>query len=112
MPSLHIAMDPLNPGQFYACCGLIELFELSGTKILSHFELDPHRPRKAEFVLFSDDELNLDFVVRSSEIQSAFPEVSISRQEMTPLRRYRFFFSINVLSWIGGSTTFMIGHGH
>ena len=34
MPELRIPFDPCNPGQFYACCGLIELFELSGAQTL------------------------------------------------------------------------------
>ncbi len=65
MPNLRIPIDPFNPGQFYACCGLIELFELSGIQTLSHFELDRQRPRKAEFLLSSEDELSLDFIVKS-----------------------------------------------
>jgi CRISPR-associated protein Csx14 len=73
VPNLRIPMDPLNPGQFYACCGLVELFELSGPKVLSHFELDSNRPRKAEFVLFSDDELNLDFVIKSVRDSKCVP---------------------------------------
>jgi CRISPR-associated protein Csx14 len=65
MPNLYIPIDPLNPGQFYACCGLVELFELSGAQTLSKFELDYQRPRRAKFVLSCNDELNLDFIVKS-----------------------------------------------
>jgi CRISPR-associated protein Csx14 len=65
MPELHVPLDPLNPGQFYACCGLVDLFELSGTRTLSHFHLDDRHPRKAEFVLTSNNHLTLDFIVQS-----------------------------------------------
>jgi len=59
MPELRIAIDPANPGQFYACCGLIELFDLQGAETLSHFEASRRVPRRAEFVLRSARELNL-----------------------------------------------------
>jgi CRISPR-associated protein Csb3 len=59
MPELRIAMDPLNPGQFYACCGLIELFDMSGAEVLSRFELDLKIPRRATFVLESAQPLDL-----------------------------------------------------
>ncbi|MCE5309332.1 MAG: hypothetical protein LLG20_16955 [Acidobacteriales bacterium] len=59
MPELRTAIDPTNPGQFYACCGLVELFNLRGAETLSHFEADPHVPKRAEFVLRSKRELDL-----------------------------------------------------
>ncbi len=59
MPELRITIDPANPGQFYACCGLIELFDLHGAETLSHFEASRRVPRRAEFVLRSGHPLNL-----------------------------------------------------
>jgi CRISPR-associated protein Csx14 len=46
---LRLRMDPLNPGQFFACCGLLELIELERPGALSRFDLDSGRPRVAEF---------------------------------------------------------------
>src|SRR5687768_2399699 len=47
---LHIPLDPLNPGQFFACCGLLELFTLESAAVLGSFSSDPYRPRVAAFV--------------------------------------------------------------
>jgi hypothetical protein len=55
MPEIRIPMDPRNPGQFYACCGLWELLALRKLHALAHFDLDPRRPRRAEFVVESDE---------------------------------------------------------
>lgn len=48
---LRIQLDPLNPGQFYACCGLLELAGLERGPVVSHFEQEPGRPRAAWFHL-------------------------------------------------------------
>lgn len=47
--SLQIRLDPLNPGQFFACCGLFELLSQGEPGLLSHFVLDPRMPRIARF---------------------------------------------------------------
>ena len=62
MPELRISLDPCNPGQFYACCGLIQLFELKGARTLSNFEVNWRHPREAEFVLASKSELGLQSI--------------------------------------------------
>jgi CRISPR-associated protein Csx14 len=49
--NLQIRLDPLNPGQFFACCGLFELLSMEEPGLLSSFVLDPHRPRVASFLL-------------------------------------------------------------
>lgn len=60
---LRFALDPTNPGQFYACCGLIELFELFGADTLSRFEVNPRKPRSAEFAVTADSPLDLSAVL-------------------------------------------------
>ena len=65
MPKLRISLDPCNPGQFYACCGLIELFELNGSRTLSNFEVNWRHPREAEFVLASELELDLHSIANA-----------------------------------------------
>jgi CRISPR-associated protein Csx14 len=46
---LQVRLDPLNPGQFFACCGLFELLGADEPGLLSCFVLDPNRPRVARF---------------------------------------------------------------
>lgn len=73
MPEIRIHIDPCNPGQFYACCGLIELFELRGAKTLSRFHADLLRPRDAEFTVDSEGDLNLDVVMEAIKNASFLP---------------------------------------
>jgi CRISPR-associated protein Csx14 len=47
--NLQIRLDPLNPGQFFACCGLFELLSMEAPGLLSCFALEPNRPRVARF---------------------------------------------------------------
>ena len=51
MSDLRVQLDPLNPGQFYACCGLLELAALEHGPVMSHFETEPQRPRVSWFHL-------------------------------------------------------------
>jgi hypothetical protein len=46
---LQIQLDPFNPGQFFACCGLFELMSIDEPGLLSRFVLEPRMPRKATF---------------------------------------------------------------
>lgn len=46
---LEIKLDPLNPGQFFACCGLFELLSMDEPNLVSSFVLEPLRPRAARF---------------------------------------------------------------
>ena len=48
---LRVQLDPLNPGQFYACCGVLELAGLEHRDVISRFELEAGRPRVAWFHL-------------------------------------------------------------
>jgi CRISPR-associated protein Csx14 len=49
--NLRIRLDSLNPGQFFACCGLFELLSVEEPGLLCCFALDPHRPRIAHFCI-------------------------------------------------------------
>jgi CRISPR-associated protein Csx14 len=62
---IRIPMDPFNPGQFYACCGLAEIFGLLGGKPLTRFEVDERLPRRAQFVLADCIELELTRVIQT-----------------------------------------------
>ncbi len=64
MTELRIPMDPWNPGQFYACCGLVELFGLRAEQeVLSRFIVDERRPRHGFFMLSSQAELDLSAMI-------------------------------------------------
>ncbi|MGB6134689.1 MAG: hypothetical protein WBG54_23125 [Acidobacteriaceae bacterium] len=78
MPELRVAIDPCNPGQFYACCGLIELLDLAGTYTLSRFYMDRYHPREAEFVVESERGLDLDFIASAIK-QATFTPASVDK---------------------------------
>lgn len=63
MHEIRVRVDPCNPGQFYSCCGIVELCELAGATTLSHFLVNPKLPRLAEFVVGSDIEISLSSLV-------------------------------------------------
>jgi CRISPR-associated protein Csx14 len=67
---LRVRMDPLNPGQFFGCCGLLQLIDLDEPGVLASFRLDAERPRVAEFRVESS--VRLDDVL--ARLRSAQPE--------------------------------------
>lgn len=71
-PSVTIEIDPLNPAQFFACCGLFELLSAINMNALACFEQNPQRPRRASFKLHSIDASQL------SAAMSALKEAEIS----------------------------------
>lgn len=77
-------MIPVIPGSFYACCGLIELFELSGAQTLSNFEVNWRRPREATFVLASDISLDLGTIATAVREASYKPLPRPEAEDKTP----------------------------
>lgn len=63
MHELRINLDPCNPGQFYACCGVIELLELMGFETLSRFSLSESTPRRGQIIIASAERLSLRMVI-------------------------------------------------
>jgi len=53
---LRVRLDPCNPGQFLACCGLFELLDLEYPGLLARFEYDANRPRLAHFVASAEND--------------------------------------------------------
>jgi CRISPR-associated protein Csx14 len=84
MAELRIPLDPCNPGQFYACCGLIELFDLAGAKTVSKFEVDWRRPRQAEFVLSGDAPLDLSSIAKAIREAKYEPLARPEAEDKTP----------------------------
>ena len=70
MSELRVRMDPLNPGQFFACCGLFELIDMDEPGVLAAFTLHAGRPREAEFVV----ECSLRLQELLTALKSAQPE--------------------------------------
>lgn len=65
MSDLRLSIDPCNPAQFYACCGLVELAEIAGNPASSRFVVDTKRPRQAEFILETEAALDLPTIAES-----------------------------------------------
>jgi CRISPR-associated protein Csx14 len=51
MNELRVPLDPMNPGQFFACCGLFDLLAHGDGDVLARFEADEAMPRRATFVV-------------------------------------------------------------
>lgn len=64
MHETRLTIDPLNPGQFYACCGLLEWLRFQGVEGESWFVTEPMRPKSAEFVFASSCPVDLTRQIR------------------------------------------------
>jgi len=51
MSEIRVPIDPLNPGQFFACCGLFEMLPKGQAQALARFEVSESAPRKGHFVV-------------------------------------------------------------
>lgn len=70
--AVRIRMDPLNPGQFFACCGLFDLLTRPGEELIAWFEVDERSPRNARFVLRGASD---------SAVQGVLRELSVAKYE-------------------------------
>jgi CRISPR-associated protein Csx14 len=48
---LVLRFDPLNPGQYFACCGLLDLLSRAKEGVMGHFQVSAATPREGKFVL-------------------------------------------------------------
>lgn len=46
-----VRLDALNPGQYFACCGLLDLLSRRTPRVRGHFQLRADAPRSGEFIL-------------------------------------------------------------
>jgi len=119
---LRVRMDPLNPGQFFACCGLFELIDLDEPGVLAWFHLDSGRPRTAEFIMECSvrlDELLTRLRSKEPELLEARVEGSIlpamirygGRQLILDwwLNEFRDK-AVNIKCWAGRVTTRILFH--
>ena len=65
MNELRIPLDPLNPGHFFACCGLFDLLARRVVMTRGHFTCDEATPRRAHFILTSAEKLDLAGLLES-----------------------------------------------
>ena len=79
MNEIRIPLDPCNPGQFFACCGLLELIGTGSEGISAHFEADWHQPRRAAFVLSNASAARIDKILQ--ELKNIKNYQIISRSE-------------------------------
>lgn len=85
MNNTRVCMDPRNPGQFFACCGLLELATLEEPFAVAAFEVDEKRPRVAEFVVTANS-FNIEGTVsrlRSARVQYIHEEIEPSIRPAT-----------------------------
>ena len=78
MSELRVRLDPLNPGQFFGCCGLLELIHLRQPGVLSRFDADRSRPHVADFILEDVDSADLrNVLARLRRAKAEFPDEAI-----------------------------------
>jgi CRISPR-associated protein Csx14 len=85
MHNLRVSMDPTNPGQFFACCGLWEMAERGGATVLTHFRIEARRPRYAEFVMESESELRIGEWIGALRQAKASP-IAPAEKSVAPVR--------------------------
>lgn len=88
--NLQIRLDQLNPGHFFACCGLFDLLSFDKPDLLAWFAVDPLQPRVAEFTIegASSADLNrkLDQLMHSEpDFPSEIVEEASIRPAVIPL---------------------------
>ena len=80
MTECRVHIDPLNPGQFFACCGLLDLMTLHDPTVIANFERAGNRPRSAQFVIQRNGEpSDLRTILR--RLKCAVPEYLDERVE-------------------------------
>ena len=76
MNDIRIPVDPMNPGQFFACCGLLDVLSEDQENVLSRFEVSESSPRRGVFVV-SGSSMSCSTALnrlRCSQAQSRKPE--------------------------------------
>jgi CRISPR-associated protein Csx14 len=82
---LRVPMDPLNPGQFFACCGLFELMAKAVPGACAYFVADEATPRRAEFVVEGEGLPPLETVLGA--LRAATPEpIKVGKKSDWPIR--------------------------
>ncbi len=97
MTDLRIPLDPLNPGQFFACCGLLQLWAMVDDTVMARFEADESMPRRAHFVVESESAVELSTLLR--ELRDATVVLADGGEESTRPVELGFGGRTLVLDW-------------
>jgi CRISPR-associated protein Csx14 len=81
----RVQTDPLNPGQFFACCGLFELVARSAPGVCAHFVVDDASPRRAEFVVEGEGLPELRTVLGALR-EATFEQIEEAEESVWPVR--------------------------
>lgn len=73
-PLIEVELDPENPAQFFACCGLFELAAMFGVGVEAAFDYAPSQPRNACFRL-------IDSALSLNELMTKLKEAKASTLE-------------------------------
>lgn len=85
MPELRLPLDPCNPGQFFACCGLFELAAGKTAGTGAHFVCAEDRPRRAEFVVSGPELPGLETLLKGLR-ELTFDLVDSDEEAIRPVR--------------------------
>jgi hypothetical protein len=94
---LRVPMDPLNPGQLFACCGLFELMAKDAPEACAHFVADEARPRRAEFVVEGEQLPHLATVLGALR-EATFELIEEAKESVWPVR-LNIAGKVFVLDW-------------
>jgi len=82
---LRVRTDPLNPGQFFACCGLFELMERMVPGACAQFVVSDANLRQAEFVVEAKQLPELETVLRGLR-GAKFEQIEVAEKSVWPVR--------------------------
>ncbi|HBY64494.1 MAG TPA: hypothetical protein DEH78_32135 [Solibacterales bacterium] len=100
MGELRIPLDPLNPAQFLACCGLFEAVNWDAPEALLRFEADPATPRRAAAVITGSGLPDLRGVLQAARDAAAdFSEYEETVEKSVRPARLRMGTRELVLDW-------------
>jgi CRISPR-associated protein Csb3 len=105
MDELRIALDPANPGQFFASCGLFDILSSSSTGNCAYarFEADEAAPRQAHLIITGDDLPTPQTVLEELRNATSEPDDSVEeniriQESIRPIRLVSSSQTI-VLDW-------------
>jgi CRISPR-associated protein Csb3 len=85
MTKLRIPLDPLNPGHFFACCGLFDQSAARAPVVRGRFETNENTPRRAWFVLEGDEPFDLGDVLTEVRDATYAPQTSHPQKAVQPI---------------------------
>lgn len=89
MNALQLKLDPWNPGQFFACCGLLEIADRLSPGSRGIFNMDPRRPRRAYFEVLAPDAIDAGRVLRAVRTATLEPDTQRGNSDDAAIRALR-----------------------